>query len=102
MRKPYPLSHDLYSLIFEAATEPQRWLHFPLFRHAGTRITNYKRHGGGVDRRVKDEAGVNLARPAVCIAVRQSGEAGVSELQSPTLPQLREVSTQMELFAAAA
>lgn len=38
MLKPYPLYLDLLELAIASASEPQRNLHFPLFRHAGTRL----------------------------------------------------------------
>ena len=38
MAKPYPLYLDLLELAIAAASEPQRNLHFPLFRHAGVRV----------------------------------------------------------------
>lgn len=43
MRKPYPLLLDLCSLILQAATEPQRNLHFPLFRTSNSRAVSRSR-----------------------------------------------------------
>ena len=102
MRKPYPLSHDLYSLIFEAATEPQRWLHFPLFRHAGTRVVKPRERRGRAHR-----ADTNATTPAVTTS---SGKATTTNMPTRSTPtrdrgsrgNFVEVSPQMELFAAAA
>ena len=38
MPKPHSLLQDLFAIISIAAFEPQRNLHFPLFRHAGMRV----------------------------------------------------------------
>jgi|SRR5882672_652751 len=102
MRKPYPLSHDLYSLIFEAATEPQRNLHFPLFRHAGTRVAKPRIRRG---RPLSAPTAANqtgwyvMESSAGVLAVGQhferTGKRSVSERCASESPQL-------ELFAAAA
>jgi hypothetical protein len=40
--KSYPLFRDLAELALISASEPQINLHFPLFRHAGTRVSSRK------------------------------------------------------------
>jgi hypothetical protein len=40
--KPYPLFRDLAELALTSASEPQINLHFPLFRHAGSRASTRK------------------------------------------------------------
>jgi hypothetical protein len=37
VRRPCPLYLDLISLTLESDLDNQHWLHFPWFRHAGTR-----------------------------------------------------------------
>jgi hypothetical protein len=102
MRKPYPLSHDLYSLIFEAATEPQRWLHFPLFRHAGTRARDPllgKRHVNG--RWVS--VGRDYRKNPLAVATEESAHR-LPDAPAALIHSARAVSIslQLELFAAAA
>lgn len=40
--KPYPLFRDLAELALTSASEPQINLHFPMFRHAGSRVSTRK------------------------------------------------------------
>jgi hypothetical protein len=40
--KSYPLFRDLAELALTSASEPQINLHFPMFRHAGSRVSTRK------------------------------------------------------------
>lgn len=62
MAKPYPLYLDLLELALVAASEPQRNLHFPLFRHAGTRALRSPRPRRGRPRGTHEEP-VHCDRP---------------------------------------
>jgi hypothetical protein len=102
MRKPCSLLQDLFTLISEAAFEPQRNLHFPLFRHAGTRIVKPRPRRGRALR-----ADTNVTTP---VATTSNGRAIATNMPMKSTPtrdrgsrgNFVEVSPQLELFAAAA
>lgn len=100
MRKPCPLYLDLISLILESQIDRQHWLHFPLFRHAGTR--RVKAHPRGIGAIGSPVALVPLRRRERAFDVR-----GRDELQglraviaAQRADRVLPVAPQMALFAA--
>lgn len=101
MRASYPLYLDLMSLSLEAATEPQRNLHFPLFRHAGTRVPGRVNRGRFGRRRV-------TRRKARSVGQRPENRGGSNEFQelcaavaSERADRAAPATPQMALFADA-
>lgn len=98
MRKPYPLHLDLFALILLAATEPQRNLHFPLFRSSRTRLLSTRSRRRGVAHMPNGQtaAGVIVLPPRVleCDDVSQLRAAADAQRPDRALP----ASPQMEMF----
>lgn len=102
MRKPCSLLQDLFTLISEAAFEPQRNLHFPLFRHAGTRVVKPRERRG---RAPLADTGATTPVATTSIGMRSATNTPTKSTQTRdrgSRENFDERSPQMELFAAAA